>query len=98
MSFISTAKVKIRKPHKCWGCTRTSPTGTVMERNTYAESDRISSSYWCTDCQEYITNNPDGDYMDEDGIEFGGLLNDPEYKKRLFVATEEYHEIKEVAH
>ena len=91
MNFVSTAKVKIRKPRKCWGCTRTFPIGAVMERNTYADGRQISSSYWCSDCQEYISKNPDGDWVDEDGMEFGSLLNDQEYEKRLFVDPEEHY-------
>lgn len=79
MNTVSVKKVKIRKAHNCWGCARSFPAGTEMEVQTQAEHT-IYSTYWCDCCIEYMGQDQS---LYDDGIEYGGLLNNPEYEQRL---------------
>jgi uncharacterized Fe-S center protein len=69
MKTLTNKEVKIRKPHKCWGCAKEFPIGTIMRFTTQVDSDNnIASSYWCEKCQEILRS------MElEDEFEFGEL-------------------------
>ena len=54
LSIISEQKVKTRKPHHCWGCTKEYPIGTEMERVTSVDGGEITSVYWCNTCNDFL--------------------------------------------
>ena len=76
MNYIRTEVVTTRKPVTCWGCCRTLPTGTVIEKNTSAGDDGIVTAAWCATClvmmpimEEFL--DPMGD-----GWGFGCMVED----------------------
>ena len=72
MTTISDEWVKIRKPHKCWGCKTEFPVGTQMHRVTTKDND-LMTVYWCNECQEKINSMyRAGDNL-RDGFDFGEL-------------------------
>jgi len=71
MQNLKTKQVKIRKPHKCWGCMQLFPIGTEMEYNASTDGGEICSSYWCESCQKLLNEVDWTDF--EDGIGFGEL-------------------------
>lgn len=79
MSHVSSKQVKTRSRHVCWGCGKTYPIGTMMERQTEADGGQVWSVYWCDICMDYMTSMPD--WVEGDGIDFGGLMEDEEYIK-----------------
>jgi hypothetical protein len=81
MNYINQKKVKIRKPHNCWGCAREFSVGSIMERNTQAEGLKICSIYWCDDCMEYMSNAV---FSSDDMFSYGELLEDDGYREKLF--------------
>lgn len=54
---IRSSLVKTRKPHRCWECKKTFPTGTQMASDVIADEGRIDNVYTCQDCQRYINEN-----------------------------------------
>ncbi|SHN77392.1 hypothetical protein [Desulfitobacterium chlororespirans] len=46
--------VKTRKPHKCFGCGKIYPVGTMMVNAAYADGESAWSCYWCETCREYM--------------------------------------------
>ena len=65
---ISSNVVKIRKPRKCWGCTKEQPIGTQMNK-CVTKDDDIVSAYWCSDCEKIIGKMED--WERQDGFEYG---------------------------
>ena len=47
-------KRKTRKHHKCWGCNKTYPPGTLMANAAYTDAGTVFSCYWCSTCEEYM--------------------------------------------
>ena len=41
---------KIRKPRRCWGCTKRLEVGSVVNYQVDADAGTISTTYWCDDC------------------------------------------------
>jgi|SRR5690606_1829239 len=90
MSAVTLKKkeVKIRKPHKCFGCRRVFEKGTIMIYCTSIYDDHFCSVYSCKTCDEIISHesnyNPkdwdDGfpEYFTEEWIESRGLKESPE--------------------
>ena len=77
MDQLSLKIVKIRKPHKCWGCTKEFPVGTEMKYSVIVDQGEFSSTYWCEKCEEFLDTL---EYWQlEDGFAFGDLLNFEEY-------------------
>lgn len=54
MHHVRTKTVKTRKPATCWGCRRTFPKGTTIEKHTSVDLGRISTTAWCATCIEMI--------------------------------------------
>lgn len=81
MDCISQVMVKTRKEHRCWGCGRTFPKGTKLERLTNVDGGEITTTYWCDTCRQYWTlflNH------DDEGINMGDLrAEDPKEWERL---------------
>lgn len=59
--ILDSRLVKTRKPHKCFGCDRTFPAGTIMELSTVADDTEFFSSYLCDTCQEIARDFEDGE-------------------------------------
>ena len=59
-TLISSKKVKIRKPHYCFGCARKFPKGTEMQYNTIVDDD-IFNTYICPTCLDVIDSMEYGD-------------------------------------
>lgn len=80
---ISQKRVKTRKPHRCFGCMRQVPIGTMIQRTVSAEDGRASSAYWCDICCDSMDNDSGGDncYMEGElapGVDAAGLsLDEP---------------------
>ena len=68
--IISHKLVKTRKPHKCWGCTKEFPAGSMLW-NCVSKEDEIISTYWCESCQELVEQDADS----VDGYYFGELAD-----------------------
>lgn len=75
---ISSKIVKIRVPHRCWGCAIKFEKGDKMEVVTYVDDGRISSYYWCEICSEFWKKHLQ-DYCD--GIYQGDLAGEEVYKE-----------------
>ena len=70
MECLSQRFVKIRKPHKCWGCTVEFPAGSRMEA-VVSVDDVIFCTYWCQQCHDYVQTM---EYWQcEDGFAFGEI-------------------------
>lgn len=65
---IRNKKVTTRKPHRCFGCGRTFPTGTQMDFSVFVD-DGIFNCYLCKSCQKVA-------YDIGDEFCFGDLLED----------------------
>jgi len=77
MEVIKTKKVKIRKNHNCWGCTKKLERGSEVDITVTAESGRISTAYWCNVCAEIAQEVDDGE-----GFFYGELQEEAEFRKR----------------
>lgn len=74
MSVLSHNEVKIRKPRKCWGCTREFPKGSDMHRVVNRDGGLVTT-YWCKECQEIINQMAKDDpHVVDDGFMRGELL------------------------
>jgi len=70
VDYISAETVKTRKPHKCWGCAREFPKGTMLQRIVNADGGTIYTTYWCPVCNEAWAA---GDYDSDSTIDMGDL-------------------------
>ncbi len=71
MNCIKSKQVKTRKPHRCWGCEREFPAGTIMQAITCVESGEpgdIHTSYWCPVCIAVVDED-----WEEDGYSYGQI-------------------------
>jgi hypothetical protein len=68
--------VKIRKPHRCWGCGSKHNPGELMVRVTNFD-DTITVSYWCEICDSYYKAYTE--HFDE-GISEGEFYGEEHYK------------------
>ena len=60
--------VKARKPHRCFGCGKTYPAGTLMISAAYADGGQAYGCYWCETCREYMQENfAYGDEVTQEG-------------------------------
>lgn len=50
MTTLRDKKVKIRKPHRCWGCAKSFESGSEMYNVVQVYDQEISSTYWCMSC------------------------------------------------
>lgn len=48
--MLTDKDVKIRKPHRCYGCERKFEPGTIMRYSTYSDDGQMGSSYMCHTC------------------------------------------------
>lgn len=71
MDVLRSKQVKIRKPHKCWGCLRTFPAGTMMDYVVGVDGGEMYSVYWCDICQTVMSKM---NFDDGDGIGAGDLI------------------------
>lgn len=66
---IAHKYVKTRKPHKCFGCAREFPKGSVLNREAVEDGGTVFTAYMCSDCEDYLNS---GDYTGEEFC-FGDL-------------------------
>lgn len=82
MQIIGDKTVKIRKPHRCFGCRRPFPVGTTMRKTDTEDGGSISTCYHCAVCSEIqsLTDFYD-DWLDEgwvlDDIDQSRSKNEP---------------------
>jgi len=58
MNIISSKRVKIRKAHNCWGCTKIFTPPKEMDVVICADNGRIYNVYWCDNCQKILNEDP----------------------------------------
>ena len=85
MDVISSKKVKTRKDHNCWGCTRKFPAGTEMQATACVDEGTVTTAYWCKECEEFMDTLPRDET--EDGFRFGDLLNYEEYRDKIMAVA-----------
>lgn len=83
-NYIASKKVKIRKSHHCWGCTKEYQPPYEMERVTQSDDSKIYSIYWCEDCQKILKEN----FYDGDTFTYGELVEIYQRLKRSHFETE----------
>lgn len=54
MEILHWERRKTRKPHRCWGCGKTYPSGSEMIHAAYTDGGQAYGCYWCTTCEEYM--------------------------------------------
>ena len=72
MDQLSLKTVKIRKPQKCWGCTKEFPKDTELIKSVSVDQGEFSSAYWCKECNDFL--NTVESWELEEGFLFGELL------------------------
>ena len=72
--------VKIRKPHKCWGCRHEFPKGEILETVTSSDCGKISTVYWCRICSSIMDEMDPQDV--QDGFSFGEIIDNINDKDR----------------
>ena len=77
--FYNSQFVTTRKPHQCWGCAETFPPGTRMDLTAGVFQGDFHSAYYCEDCSNYATNNPE---CFENGIGLGDVKTAMEEETR----------------
>ena len=55
-NILSTKKVKISKPHVCFGCGRKFQEGIEMHSYCIVSDDRVWSCYLCSTCKKISQN------------------------------------------
>lgn len=81
MSHVYPSKlVRIRKPHKCWGCTEKQDVNTPMTTTASVEDGRFLKTYICNRCHAFMNSSIFGWNDFDDGLEFGGLRQYDEFK------------------
>ncbi len=77
MDIVSSQKVKIRKQHNCWGCTKLFMPKTELQLVKCSEDGRIYSVYWCEFCQSVLTKR----FEYYDTFAYGELKDTQEYQE-----------------
>lgn len=77
---ISHKYVKTRKPHKCFGCAREYPKGSILNREAVEDDGTVFTAYMCPECEDYLNS---GDYSGDEFC-FG----------QLYEAVIEYRQIR----
>jgi len=80
MELIFNGKVKTRKIHNCWGCTKEYPIGTMMSKTTTIDSGKIVHSYWCDICDKFWGTLDM--YEQSEGYTYGELSEHEKYPKQ----------------
>ena len=72
--MIESRRIKrTRKPHKCWGCLETIPSGSSALYVAEYGGREINDAYYCEKCDRFLTEHPD--WFDPDfGIGAGEVL------------------------
>ena len=76
METINSKVVKIRKPRKCWGCATEFQAGASLNYCTNVDGGEISNVHFCFICTQWFA-----EYDDGEGVEFGALADDEDWKK-----------------
>ena len=79
---LSYKEVKTRKEQRCFGCDRSFPVGTILEKITTVDNRAFTTTYWCDICRIYW-----GEHMlCDDEISRGELRDqDPEEWERIYL-------------
>lgn len=65
MGLIRDGEVKTRKEHKCHGCLKLIPKGTVVYSQTGTDGKSIYTIYTCDDCRNYCDDCQECQEMEE---------------------------------
>lgn len=75
MALIRNGHSKTRKEHRCWGCSRRFPAGTILAYTVSTDMGCIGTAFFCPVCEAYSSE----DVRDDDTFGAGELRrNDPE--------------------
>jgi hypothetical protein len=78
-TMLSTRTVKrTRKRHRCFGCSRVIPQGTMAEYSVSADGHELSASYMCLDCAEFQLTKEGRNAADDDGCIWPGSFREAE--------------------
>lgn len=81
---IQHKEVKIRKPHRCVGCSEKKEKGDKMIYTFSVDGGDISSCYWCLPCNAYFNKYAkDFDYEITEG-EFSGEQHYEKFKEEYY--------------
>jgi predicted SprT family Zn-dependent metalloprotease len=80
MICLSNKIVRTRKDHKCWGCTKLFPKGSLLKKITSVDGGEILTVYYCGECQYELTMIDSRDY--QDGILYGELTINKQERER----------------
>lgn len=50
-SILDHGKRKIRKPRRCWGCTKRFDVGAILNFVVSTDMGSAMTAYWCDECQ-----------------------------------------------
>lgn len=67
--IIASKYVKTRKAHKCFGCAREFPAGSILKREAVEYDGTVFTAYMCPTCEDYLDS---GDYTGDEFC-FGDL-------------------------
>ncbi len=59
MQTLTSKRVAIRKPRRCWGCERLHAVGQHMQYCAGVDDGEWWSCYWCEDCIELTERGED---------------------------------------
>ena len=62
LAVLQNKQVKIRKPHRCYGCLKIFEVGTLMNYLVTVDGGEFHSSYMCSHCEEASLNFTDEDW------------------------------------
>ena len=86
MVILEQKTVTIRKPCRCFGCSREFQKGSRLQKITAVDQGEFLHSAWCEVCQEYWSQCMEND----DEINEGGLKSeDPEVWESIRKEVEE---------
>lgn len=80
-TYLSGKIIKrTRKRHRCFGCERIIPKGTMADYSVSVDNREISASYLCLDCSEFSQTKEARENSD-DGCLWPGSFSECTYSK-----------------
>ena len=76
MIFSHKKKVKTRKEHRCWGCRKILPKGSIINTITSVDADGFNTIRWCNICERVLDSHIDEIDHYRDGIEYGIIIDE----------------------
>lgn len=76
-TYLSGKLIKrTRKRHRCFGCERIIPVGTMAHYSVSTDGGELSASYLCLDCDEFQHTKAGRESADDDGCIWPGAYRD----------------------